>query len=262
MDESLLRKAKMIFLRRCLCIFGLIGFASSAVGQVQQNALLFQNNGEAFAAAQELPLAIKVESVKKAAFYGQDEIAVYASLEARGKRKVEEFVNAFSLDEKQTQKLLLAANGDLQRLRREVDSIGDNKSKSEAELVASLVKTLSEIYEDNSLLSSVLSNILSPEQRKNYDKIKQQRRLRYRTAILQANISDLEKILPLTSEQRSQFLKYAEEAIDLIDGQIDVQTPERAVEIFPFNLSKSELEKFLDQQQIDLLIGQFGGDRN
>jgi len=191
-------------------------------------------------------------------YQGADESTFKKQLEQQIDMRVERLSKVVALEPQQLRKVKLAAQGDVSRFYRDLENVQselqglDPKDPQDVQrgwiAVQPLHRRLSRgIIDELSLLERVLSTVLSPEQKQVYrDYLRERQEARYR-AILRMTISDLEKTLPLTTQQRHAM-------ITILEGKKFPRSTPSTLEPYVgyamlARLSDSELESFLDAPQ-------------
>jgi hypothetical protein len=191
-------------------------------------------------------------------YQGADESTFKKQLEQQIDMRIERISQVVALEPQQLRKVKLAAQGDVSRFYRELDKVKSNVQgldpndpndvRSGWVAVQPLQRRLSRgIIDEVSLLERVLSTVLGPEQKQIYhDYLRERQEARYR-AILRMTISDLEKTLPLTTQQRDAM-------ITILEGKKFPRSTTSTLESYVgyamlARLSDSEIAQFLDAPQ-------------
>lgn len=151
-------------------------------------------------------------------FRGADEAQFKRQLEQGIHLRIGRIGEVVALDAEQLSKLQLAAHGDLSRFYSEMGAVReqtkdlDPQKNEDAQKAWNLIMPLQQriqqgLIGEKSLLERVLASTLTPEQRLKYDQFQREREIASYKAILRVTIADMEKSLPLTSQQRTDLIK-------------------------------------------------------
>ena len=154
-------------------------------------------------------------------FNGSDESTFKKQLDDQTKLVVDLIAKVVSIDDSQKRKLNLAVAGDLTRFYRELEIVREKTKDLDIQNQADMQKAWQEvmpvrkradegILSENSLFDKVLGSVLSLEQREQYNKYLRDKEIALFKAILRAAVSDMEKSLPLTSQQRTDLIELVE----------------------------------------------------
>ena len=191
-------------------------------------------------------------------YNGSDEATFKRRMEQSTEMQVKRMAEVAQLDIAQSQKLQLAARGDLSRFYRELERVrnkvkdldarkGNDMQKAWQEISPLQRRIAQGIIDDDSLLERVMSTLLSPEQDQKYRQYLRERlAARYRSILL-ITIADLEKALPLTAKQRSELIK-------LLESKKFPQKCQPGLEAYVgqamlSRLSADEVQQILDEEQ-------------
>lgn len=166
------------------------------------------------------------------------------------------------IDESRRKKLEFAAKGDLARFYREVDRIAEETKhldvRNQAEMQEAWQK-VSPVYQrsrtcildENSLLTRLLPKLLSEEQRERYDAYMTRKQERRRKTAVKIAISEIERSMPLTAEQRDALLKL------LLEHPLPKKVPEGYEPflgfIFLCRAEADALSKIFDEKEMTVI---------
>ncbi|MEC8554101.1 MAG: hypothetical protein VXZ82_03750 [Planctomycetota bacterium] len=155
-------------------------------------------------------------------FQGQDEAGFKRSLSSRLNLRLDRIKSLLELSERQSMKIELALKGDLSRFYRAMERVRaktkgldmqNQKEMNEAwQLVSPLYTKImgAGILDDKSLFVKVLDGALTEEQLERYDKYLEERRKMLDDAVTRAALVELEKSIPLLSDQRAKVIELLE----------------------------------------------------
>ena len=195
-------------------------------------------------------------------FHGRDEATFLNNTKTRLAASLIGLAQVVELQPAQSEKLDLAAQGEVARLRREIkvvrqrtEGLDMQKQKDQQkiwEIIAPLQSKVRDRNFDNSLVDQTIQTILTPDQRMTYNAYLEKRRHAYYLAILKATIVDLELSLPLTQIQRHALLKLCEK--QGFPKKVRQSYQESMIGFLIIcRLPDSELAQFLDEPQREVL---------
>lgn len=188
------------------------------------------------------------------------------SLAAQIELKIEAVKSIIPLEEKQTQQMKLAGEGDIKRffdgvteLKRKVSSMEMNQNAvNEAyQLTVPLQQKLAAgIFNRDSLLQKVLRGTLSSEQLEALEVAEKQRREQILSTLVKGYLANLDRSLPMTAEQLTRLtaLLIDETANDKLEGEYGLY-------VVGYRLSKindKKLSEILREPQLKVLQQVFG----
>ncbi len=192
-------------------------------------------------------------------FNGTDEASYRKQLEARTQLKIDSVIRVAGLGKVQSQKLQLAAKGDLNRFYRDIDvvrketkglNIQNQQDAQKAwEIVSPLQQRLAKgLLQEGSLFQKVLDSVLQPEQEEQYEEYLEKQNAARRRAVIRVTIADIERMAPLLNQQRQQLIR-------LLDSKKPPQkvpngyTPYLGY-IMLTRIKPEELEEIMDEAQL------------
>ena len=200
-------------------------------------------------------------------FQGQTEADFQKQLHFDYAMRVKMIDRLCELDEEQRSKLNLAGDADVTRffrdvakIRKKVDALElDGNQRDEInqvwEIVSPLqVKTNEGLFTDKSLFQRVMRSVLSEEQQDLYAAELQRNQRRRCRALTRINVAEIERSMPLLSEQREKLL-------ELLDSQELPKTMNKHMEGYAGYLklvklmkaNKKALAELLDEKQLKVV---------
>ena len=168
------------------------------------------------------------------AFNGRSEEQVRTQLNAEGEMRVAQIDRVCSLNDGQKKKLAKAADADVKRFFRDVAKVrnqivemGGNENVNQRineiwPIVSPLAQRVQQgILADKSLFEKVIRSTLDEQQTNDYQQAMKDDQIRRRKVITRANLAEIERMLPLLSDQREKLLELmdAQELPDKINRQ-------------------------------------------
>ena len=203
--------------------------------------------------------------IKSWGFGGRSRSQVEEQLTFDSKQRVALLDRLCSLDDAQQQKLSRAADTDVCRFFREVDSIerkvetmdlGDNnRNINEVFQVISPIQTkLREgLFAEQSLFQKVVRSTLTDQQQSLYEAEMEKNRRRRWTVMTRSNLADIERSMPLVADQREKLLELMEEQELPIKMQKQMDGYAGYLKLLMIDDREAVLAEFLDDDQVEVI---------
>lgn len=197
------------------------------------------------------------------ALQGRTEQYFREHIESQAQLEIEVLKSVVAITELQEKKLKLALDGDIARFFRLVDEARFktrnmqpvNEQVGEISRIISPIQQIVQkgILDDSSLFRNVLESMLTTEQAELWKKETSRRERLINRAIVQVQIVNLEKTMPLLSKQREALINTV---LDRLEGKkvID-QYRVYLVDYAMFTLPDSKLKEILDEKQVKFYKG-------
>lgn len=196
------------------------------------------------------------------ALQGKSEAYFRDYVKSQAQLEIENLKAVVTITERQEAKLILALEGDLSRFFRMVDEARFktrnmqpvNEQVGEISRIISPIqqKVQKGILDDSSLFHSVLESMLSPEQSDLWKEENARRQRLINKAIVQVQITNLEKSMPLLQKQREALIN---SILDRLEGKrvID-QYRVYLVDYAMYTVPESKLKQILDEGQVKFYL--------
>ncbi len=196
-------------------------------------------------------------------YNGQDERTYKQKLNELTSLTVERVGKVVSIDESQLRKLKLAANGDLNRFYREIEIVREktkglniqdqnDMQKAWTEVMPLRQRAEKGLLDVDSLFEKVLRSVLDREQSKRYADFQRTQEINRYKAILRVTITDMDKYLPLTSDQRVELLQLVESKG--FPREVRGQMQAYVGGVMLSRLTDQETTQILDEQQQKVFV--------
>ncbi|MCA9126998.1 MAG: hypothetical protein KDB22_07930 [Planctomycetales bacterium] len=195
-------------------------------------------------------------------FRGQSESQFRAKIDNQARIRVERISGICQLNEKQIKKLNWAVQGDVARFFREVSNAREQTKnlnvqvQEEMQQAWQIVSPLYQraqtgVLDDESLFAKILASALDEEQALRLDQYEAEQRQRVFHAVIDATISDIDRLMPLTSKQRTALIKLLHE--QPVPKKLPMQMESYLGYAAICRLESKELKTILDAKQLELV---------